>query len=184
MKNSQKQSRVRSAALVALSFCALMGSSFAATKPLNYPYGLALDAKGNLYVANSNGNDVLVYSPTYTQLTAKTITTNISSPTAVVIDPIGQIWIANGTTNSVTQYSSAGVQNTSNTITSGISNPNAMALDGISNLWVQDGFSSVTAYNTLFLPNQQLVSYPAPTNVNFTGIGAYQGFIALGNNTN
>jgi hypothetical protein len=183
MKKSQKQSLIRSAALVALSFCALMGSSFAATKPLNYPYGLAVDAKGNLYVANSNGNDVLVYSPAYTQLTGKTITKNISSPTAVVIDQIGQIWVANGTTNSITQYSSGGVQNTAITITSGVSNPYAMVLDGISNLWVQNGFTSITAYNTLFAPTQLLATYTAPSNVNFTGIGAYLGFITLGNNT-
>ena len=45
----------------ALMLCSL--ASFAATKPLNSPQGLALDSKGNLYVANNGGNQILIYTP-------------------------------------------------------------------------------------------------------------------------
>src|SRR5215472_11863034 len=54
--------------------------SFAATKPLNSPQGLALDSKGNLYVANNRGSQILIYGSAYAQMTAKTISKGVSSP--------------------------------------------------------------------------------------------------------
>jgi hypothetical protein len=54
-----------------LCLCAFASAGFAAPKPISYPRGLAVDAKGNLYVANSGGNDILVYNPSYSQMMAK-----------------------------------------------------------------------------------------------------------------
>src|SRR5215469_1071894 len=65
-------------------FCGLC--SYAATQPLSYPKGLAVDSKGNLYVANSGGNDILIYNSSYVQITSATITSNISNPTGVAFD--------------------------------------------------------------------------------------------------
>jgi DNA-binding beta-propeller fold protein YncE len=55
-------------------------TSLAATKPLNSPQGLAVDAKGNLYVANNGGNQILIYGPAYAQMTAKTISKGVVLP--------------------------------------------------------------------------------------------------------
>ena len=70
-------------------------TSFAATKPLNSPQGLAVDSKGNLYVANNAGNDILIYNPSYAQMTAKTISKGVASPSAFAIDASGNIWVGN-----------------------------------------------------------------------------------------
>lgn len=97
-------------------------------KTLSYPKGLAVDGSGNVYVANSGGNEILVYNPTYVQQTGKTITKNISNPSGVAFDTAGNLWVANyGTSNggangSVAEYTN-GVQNTANIITNGILGP-------------------------------------------------------------
>ena len=74
----------RIAPIALLIVCLVSSGVAATTHPLAYPYGLAVDSKGNLYVANANGNEVLVYSVSHTQVPAKTITQNISAPSGCV----------------------------------------------------------------------------------------------------
>jgi ligand-binding sensor domain-containing protein len=141
-------------AAIALNVFALLtmtAGSFATTKPLNYPKGLAVDAKGNLYVANSGGNDILVYNPSYGQIAKGTVTQNISNPSAVAIDSAGNLWVANygtsngGSTGSIAEYTS-GVQNANGTITNGVLGPESLAVDGAGNVWVNNAFSNITLY--------------------------------------
>jgi len=138
-------------------FCVigLAATSLAATKPLIYPRGLAVDSKGNLYVANSGGNDILVYNTSYVQVTSKTITENIISPTGVAFDPAGNLWVANygpsngGSNGSVAEYTN-GVQNTGNSITNSIMGPNAIAIDHDGNIWVENDYLNVTVYGRYY----------------------------------
>jgi len=44
---------------------------------------------------NTNGNNLLVYSPSHAQLAAKTISNQILAPAAVAFDPSGNLAIAN-----------------------------------------------------------------------------------------
>ncbi len=74
MKSTKTFARI--AAVVAV----LVTASFAATPALEFPRGLAVDSKGNLYVANSGGNNILVYGPGYTLQKSKTITADINTP--------------------------------------------------------------------------------------------------------
>ena len=115
---------------------------------LNGPYGLALDASGNLYVANVNSNQVLVYNPNYVQQSAKSITSELSAPTGVAFDSKGNVYVANlgsASDGYITQYSSAGVQNTRFLITDGIAIPSAITVDGLDDLHVLN-FLDVTVY--------------------------------------
>lgn len=125
-----------------LSVCQLS----AATNPLNQPRGLALAANGNLYVANSGANNVLVFNPDYAWVSSKTITEGVSKPSSVAFDSAGNLYVANIGTESVTQYSSAGVQNTAGTITAAINTPEYIAVDSSDNIWVNDGYLEVTIY--------------------------------------
>lgn len=159
--------------------------SAAATNPLNNPSGLAVASNGNLYVANTAANNVLVYSPAHAQLVAKTITAGISAPTAVAFDSRGNLWVANASNNSITEYGPTGVQNSGNTITAGVSNPQAIAFDGIDDLWVNNGFETLTLYPALY--HTPLSTIPgAPTlgqyTQPFTAIASSGGFIVFGNN--
>ncbi|MGB7149565.1 MAG: hypothetical protein WBD45_10455, partial [Terriglobales bacterium] len=57
--------------LAVLSLALSMGAiaSSAATNPLNNPRGLTVDAKGDLWVANSGDNNVIAFTSGYKQIT-------------------------------------------------------------------------------------------------------------------
>jgi sugar lactone lactonase YvrE len=157
-------------------------TSFAAPKPLNSPQGLALDSKGNLYVANNGGNQILIYGPAYTQQTARTIAKSVSSPSSVVVDALGNIWVANlsggpSGTGTLTEYSTAGVL--TNTFTDGIDYPYALATDGIGEIWVENNFNSVVVYPSYGGAPIKTFSFTEPV----TGLATHNMWIAIGGNT-
>src|SRR5215469_16420887 len=86
-----------------------LGHGWAQT--FNGPFGLALDARGNLYVPNFVSNQVLVYNPNY--VLQATINSGLSLPTGVAFDSKGNVYVANlsrGGTDPgyINQYSPAG----------------------------------------------------------------------------
>jgi DNA-binding beta-propeller fold protein YncE len=143
---------------------ALFASTSFAALQLKKPAGLAVDATGNLYVANFGLNNILVYSPKYVQLFNKTIKQNISGPEAVALDSFGNVWVANFTGNSngasgyITEYTGV-TQNTGATINNDILGPLYLAFDGLDNLWVLNDGDFVTVYSptTAFAPPSNLV---------------------------
>jgi sugar lactone lactonase YvrE len=165
--------------LFVLTLCLviLASASFAKNLPLNFPAGLAVDASGNLYVANEDGQNILVYSSAYAQQRTKTITQGLNFPQGVAIDPYGNLWVSNNAGANVTEYT-AGVQNTSNTITNGILFPSAIAIDGLDNLWVLNDSTDITIYSptAVYAPPSKLVQTITPGGViqGFTvGAGAF-----------
>jgi NHL repeat len=187
-----KSSNIRFARTIActlLCLCTLASTSFAATKPLVNPRGLAVDSKGLLYVANSGGNDILVYGTNYGQITAKTITQNISNPSGVAFDHQGNLWAANyGTSNggasgSIAEYTN-GVQNTNSSITNSIFGPSAIAIDDSGDIWVNNSFTNVTIYGPLYAndyPNN-LIKTLSTGNAIY-GIATGEGEFAFGSNS-
>ncbi|HTS36293.1 MAG TPA: hypothetical protein VMH04_11505 [Candidatus Solibacter sp.] len=170
---------------VALSVLAATVFSLAQTSvanPLNAPRGLALAANGNLYVANSGGNNVLVFNPNYALVSSRTITAGISKPTAVVFDSAGNLFVANIGTESITEYSSAGVQNTAATITAAINTPEALAIDPMNNLYVNNGFGYVSVYASNLYPGGGVPPYAQmfTPNVQIYGIATHGQFFAWG----
>jgi DNA-binding beta-propeller fold protein YncE len=179
MKRTKRTSAHLAVALLLSVLSWGISSAAATTYPLNSPQGLALDAKGNLYVANNSGNQVLVYNPSYVQLPGKTISEHVINPTSLAFDGSGNLWVANAGNQTITEYSPTGVQKPSLIILG--STPYAIAIDGIGDLWVETNFATVGIY-------PQYSSYPLVTLFNptdaFTGIATYQGNAAIGTNTN
>ncbi|MGB8012412.1 MAG: hypothetical protein WCF68_12410 [Terriglobales bacterium] len=173
----------------ALALLVLSCAGFAASNPLRSPRGLALDASGNLYVANTDGNNILVFSPSYSQLRSKTITAGINAPTSLVFDSLGNLWVANsgasngGANGSISQYT-AGVQNAGATITDGIDNPFSIAMDGIGNLFVENNYANVTVYepqSAFSPPRFPFVFYSAAEETLFFGVlASSQGVVFVG----
>jgi sugar lactone lactonase YvrE len=166
--------------LFALTLClaVLTSASFAKAKPLAGPIGLAVDAAGNLYVANNGANQILIYSPSYGQQTSKTITSGVNRPTGLAFDPYGNLWAANdvGGSSSVTEYTN-GVQDTGNTITHDIVAPQTIAIDGLDNLWVLDSEGPLLIFSptAVYAPPSHLVQTINPGNLGFAftvGAGA------------
>lgn len=129
----------------------LTSASFAANLPLRQPLGLAVDASGNLYVANHSANNILIYNSSYVQQTSETITSGINQPTGLQIDPYGNLWVANyadsngGSSGSITEYTNLAMQ-AGNTVITGIVGPQNIAFDGLANLYVNNNGNSLTVY--------------------------------------
>lgn len=172
---------------VTLCLAVLTSASFAVTKNhLNNPLGLAVDASGNLYVANHGANQILVYNSGYVQQTAKTITSGINTPTGLAIDPYGNLWVANysgGASGSIAEYT-GGVMQSANTITNGIVGPQNMAFDGNGDLWVNNNGGSLTMYapTSTGAPPSSLVQTIGISN--FWAVGEAAGVLFTVTNTN
>jgi DNA-binding beta-propeller fold protein YncE len=146
---------------------------------------VALDARGNLYVANIFSNQVLVYDPNYVQQAGKMITAGLSAPVGVAFDSKGNVYVANqtggGGTGSITQYSSASLQNSRFLITDGIAVPFAITVDGLDDLHVVN-VASESVYpladniNGPFL----LTSVPLPECIDGCAIAVHRGDLYVG----
>lgn len=117
---------------------------------LSTPYGLAVDASGNVWVANESGNSVTKLGPDGS--VQATITTGgIVMPRAVAVDKTGNIWIANTGGSSIVELNSSGTPlSGSNGFTAGsINAPVALAIDSGNNVWVANyNGNTVTALNS------------------------------------
>jgi sugar lactone lactonase YvrE len=154
MKRNSKITRTLASLLMSLTI--LTGASFAATKPVNGPWGITLDSKGNLWVANYSGNQILVYNPSYKQI--RVITNSIDGPSGVAFDPYGILYVSNINSSAVTWYTSTGAY--LGTFNSFIQNPAAIATDAIGNVWVQnnDGYIVIYAPSLFYQQVQVLIA--------------------------
>jgi hypothetical protein len=102
---------------------------------LAQPTGVALDATGNVWVANA-ANSVSEFTPTGAALspTAGYTSGSLSSPSAIAIDLSGNAWVANKT-GSVTRIAPLGASAT-NFTAGGFNLPSSIAIDGSGNVWV------------------------------------------------
>lgn len=135
---------VRTLLCVLMSLLCFAATGLAATKPISNPWGIALDSKGNLYVANYSGNEVLVYNPSYKQ--TKSITTSINGPTGVSFDPAGNMWVSNINSSAVNEYSATGTLLEQLTSENGIDFPTGVSADGIGNIWVTNNNDSLELF--------------------------------------
>jgi YVTN family beta-propeller protein len=122
---------------------------------LDNPNGLIIDSNNRLYVANSGGNQVLVYTETLnganivTGLTqVATITANISSPTRLAFDALGYLYVTNLGNNTVTVYDTSLNPVPSGTISNGISRPLGVAVDQTGDVYVgNNNADNITVYS-------------------------------------
>jgi len=119
--------------LTVFAFFALAACQAWATIPLSQPSGVAVDPQGNIYVANSATNQILVYDVNRVQRSSKTISAGLAHPSGLAFDSNGNLWVANygqtGYDSSVTEYNSKGQQNTGATITANLQFTLGIAVD-------------------------------------------------------
>jgi hypothetical protein len=109
-------------------------SAATATPTLHAPYGVAVDALGQVYVANLGGG-VTVYNRARTLIA--TITAGVNSPSGVGVAFGGNTYVANNGGNNVTIYNSAFVQ--IGTITDpSLQYPTGIFVDAVNDVWVLD----------------------------------------------
>lgn len=101
------------------------------------PKQVAVDAKGNLYVADEGLGKVLEYAPGSS--TGVSIGTGITAPTGVAVDGIGNVYIADsGNVFEVPNESGALNSADQTTLATGLGANLNLALDGPANLYVAD----------------------------------------------
>jgi sugar lactone lactonase YvrE len=121
---------------------------------LSAPAALALDAAGNVWVANASGNSVTELSPTGTQLTGSagyTGSGNLLGAQGIAIDEAGNVWVADTLLSSVVELklSNGVIQSASSFTGGGIDGPVGIAVDNQNNVWVANfAGSSVTELNS------------------------------------
>ncbi len=140
------------------------------------PYGIAIDASGNVWVANNGSNTVSEISSTTS--TPQTTTVAVGSgPFGIAIDHSGNVWVTNGNSGSISKIS-GGVATTP---TTGFSSPVAIAIDQAGNLWVSDYSTSLLTELDSTGAIQQafpVCSSPQPVAIDGSGnvwVGAYGG---------
>jgi sugar lactone lactonase YvrE len=116
---------------------------------LNNPNGLAFASNGNLYVANSAGGQVLVYSANLSgqleQQPQLTITAGLVNPVRLAFDPYGDLYVADIGTNSVLVFDPMGKPIPSATIS--VSQPYGVAVDNNGVVYVATaGYLDVFSY--------------------------------------
>jgi hypothetical protein len=110
------------------------------------PAALAIDASGNVWVANSGTNNVSELSHTGVAAANSPFTVG-TTPDALAVDSTGNIWVANYGSSSVMKLSSSG--SILSTFPSAGTEPTGIAVDAVGNIWASDyGTSQLSEYTS------------------------------------
>jgi hypothetical protein len=108
---------------------------------LSSPRGIALDASGNLWVANTNSSGGSVVELSSTGAVFSQTSTGASSlPIGIAADKAGNVWVADYAGNSLTEIPYAG-GNLKSYTGFGMVEPWSVAIDGQGNAWVANNGS-------------------------------------------
>ena len=109
---------------------------------LNAPRGIGLDASGNLYLANQNGNSVVEWNAA-TRTLATLVSSGLNSPQSVAVDDSGNVYIADYGNNAIEQWVAATqAVTTLLSSSSGLNSPTGVAVDAAGNVY----FTNVSGY--------------------------------------
>ncbi len=109
----------------------------------NSPYGIAIDASGNVWVANESDNTVTELTPTAVSGVYQTIATyNVgTSPYGIAIDASGNMWVSNEGDNTVMELSptsTPGIYQTTATYASTGEYPYGIAIDKSGSIFLEN----------------------------------------------
>jgi sugar lactone lactonase YvrE len=134
------------------------------------PNGIAADLLGNVYIADSVGNQVLKGASSGTKLTA--LITGLNKPSGIAIDGFGDIYVADTGNNRILETTSAGA--TIMALGTGLAAPKGVAVDLAGNIYVADTGNNRVLQ--VFLNGSQMVlpitglSAPTELAVSSTGV--------------
>lgn len=128
--------------VTALSFVSTWGTSGTADGQFLTPTGITVDAAGNVYVAEGNGNRVQKFNNSGTFIlkfgTGGAANGGLVSPSGVAVDSLGNIYVSDSSedTNRVSKYNASGAF--LNTVGSGLLAPGGVAVDSADNIYILD----------------------------------------------
>ncbi len=100
---------------------------------LSQPYGLAVDAAGDVFFGEPGANKVFEVTPGGVQTSIGTIT---GHPYGLAVDGVGDVFVAELNNNQIVKVTPSGVQTT--VPATGLTQPIAVAVDGVGDLFISD----------------------------------------------
>jgi sugar lactone lactonase YvrE len=135
---------------------------------LNICNAVAIDASGNAWITNGNGENLTELSPLGSLLSGSTGYTGggLTQPNMLAIDPTGNVWVVNENPSTISEFSPGGVAATHSPFSGGgIYEPYGIAIDASSDIWVTNaGGLSVSELSSAGAPI-------SPITTGFTGGG-------------
>lgn len=109
-----------------------------AGEPLNNPTSLTLDSSGNLYIADSGNNRVILvpYNGSWNFSQALALGSNLSNPLATAIDPSGNLYVADSGHGNLYEFAAPATGGNQALVSVGYSNPSALATDASGSLFI------------------------------------------------
>ena len=101
---------------------------------VEYAMGIAVDGAGDIFVVDSEANQVVKVTPAGVQTTVPF--SGLNAPYGVAVDGSGDVFVADSNNNRVLEITPAGAQTT--VPATGISLPEAVAVDGAGNVFIAD----------------------------------------------
>jgi sugar lactone lactonase YvrE len=125
--------------------------SAVSTSILSQPFGVAMDAGGNLYIADTYNSRVLketLSAGGYAESIVPTST--LTYPYGIAVDGSGNLYISDTGDNRILKETlSAGSYSESTVLTSALSSPSGVAVDGSGNVYIADSGNNRVLMETL-----------------------------------
>ena len=129
------------------------GPTGSITDGTNCPFGVAVDKKETLYVANIGNSTVTIY-PKGSSSPSTTLTSGISSPYSVAVDSKGNLFVSNLGNNTITAYASGQTSAFETINFNAYGQAVGIGVDKSNNIWV------VLRYHQRRLRNQSRFANP------------------------
>jgi sugar lactone lactonase YvrE len=119
------------------------GSTYVAAQPLatlvsnlDEPYGVAVDSRGNVFIADSGYPAIMEWTPASDTLT-NLVSSGLSNPRGVAVDGADNLYISDYANNAIYEWPAAS-HTLTNLVSSQLFNPFGLAVDGADNIYIAD----------------------------------------------
>jgi len=107
---------------------------------LSSPYGVALDAAGNIYIADTFHNAIKEWTAT-NGVVSTLVSSGLATPADVAVDLAGNVYIADDFHNAIKEWTvTNGIVST--LVASGLNQPNGLTVDASGNVYIADTFNN------------------------------------------
>jgi sugar lactone lactonase YvrE len=146
------------------------------TTALDHPNGVAVDANGNIYLADSLNNRVLKETFSAGTYTESTIGSGLDNPFGIALDANGNVYISDSNNSRILKETLSVGTYTQSVVDASIASPMGLAVDGAGSIYVASGSSnrvlketlSGSTYNRTVIPTSTL---NGPLSVSVDGSG-------------